>query len=503
MFNSFHKKDVWASVSLLLVAIPICAGIAVASKADPADGILAAIIAAIIFSLFSSTPLTIVGPSAGLSIFVSMASIKMGGESGVSHAIFLAGVWLVILSFFNVQRWINIVPRSVIRGMVTGMGLILIVKMLPHLLGYDGISLLESDQFTESDGRNTITEVLYGLQNFLPGSITISIVSTLILIFLAHHSKTNGALSFLSPTLTVVTVGVVLNQIFIYYYPAWALGTNHTLHFDTFRVHFRSLGMSVGDWKYVIQLSIIITAVISLEGLITLDVFQKIDPTHSRINTKKELRLLGITNSLMGFLGLLPVMPVLIRSTAAVDFGAKSRWTNFLHAIWLIVALIFYDLFSYIPMATVATILVFVGFNLISFRDIKFMATHGKDHWLPFFVTVIMIFFTDLIWGIFAGFSVGLIFSLKSVTRRTMVLVHDQERYLLKFYKDVTFLNKGELREHLESIPKGAELLIDGTGNIFIDTEIEEWLEDFSFSDNKVTFMKSRLAVSRLFKEIT
>lgn len=501
MIKSFYRKDFWPSISLLLVAIPICAGIAVASKANPADGILAAIIAAFIFGTFSSSPLAVVGPSAGLSIFVSMAALKMGGSSGVSHAIFLAGIWLVVFSFFNAHRWINLVPRSVIRGMATGMGLILITKMLPHLLGYDGISLLESDKFTESDGRNSLTEVIYGIQHFLPGSLIISFVSGLLFFGLTRLSKRNQNLSWMPTTIIVIFVGILINQFFIHFYPSFALSGQHTLQVESLRVHFRSLGMEVSDWGSTLELSAIITAVIILEGLITLDIFQKIDPTRSLINSKKELRLLGITNSLMGILGLLPVMPVLIRSTAAVDFGAKSRWTNIMHGFWLIIALIFYSLLSYVPMATVATILLFVGFNLISFRDIKFMSTHGKDHWLPFFVTVLMIFFFDLLWGIFAGFSVGLIFSLRSVTRRTMVLVNDNERYLLKIYKDVTFLNKAELREHLESIPRDKEVMIDGSGNIFIDTEIEEWLEDYAQNGSLVTFHKSRLAVSRLFKE--
>ena len=499
--NALFRKDLWASISLLMVTIPICAGIAVASKADPSNGILAALIASLIFGFFSSSPLAVVGPSASLSIFLSMAMLKLGGSSGVSQAIVLSGCLLLIFSFFNVYRWVNLVPRSVIRGMATGMGLILIMKMIPHLLGYDGISLLESDEFTQSDGRNTLTELIYGWQNFLPGSVLISTASILIYMGITKLKVS----SKIPVTIFIIVAGVLLNQLFLNFVPEYALTDAHMLGVSSFKIHFRSLEMRVDNWPSVIELALAITAVIILEGLITLDLFKKVDPTHSRVKIRKELRLLGITNALMGILGLLPVMPVLIRSTAAADFGGRSRWTNILTALWMIIALFFYQYFSYIPMASVAAILVIVGLNLISIRDVRYMLTHGKDHWLPFFVTVFVIFFFDLLWGIAAGFVVGLFFSMRSMTRKSMVLVHDNERYLLKFYKDVTFLNKAELRHHLEGLPQDKEVLIDGTGNIFVDKEIEEWLEDFAANSadtgSKVTFMKSRLAVSRLFKE--
>lgn len=499
------RKDFWASLSLLFVTIPICAGIAIASKGDPSEGILSALIASILFGFFSSSPLAVVGPSASLSIFISMASLKLGGGTGVSLAIVLSGCLLLIFSFFNVYRWINLIPRSVIRGMVTGMGLILILKMIPHLLGYDGFSLLESDQFSQSDGRNTVTELIYGWQNFLPGSIIISIFSGAMFIFFGWLTRKKILNAKIPPVLLVVLIGVLINQLFHAFFPSLALSGQHTLEVNSLRIHFSSLEMVVTDWAAVSELALTMTTVIILEGLITLDLFQKLDPNHSRIKIKRELRLLGLTNALMGLLGLLPVMPVLIRSKAAVEFGAKTQWTNIFAGLWMIIALIFYTQFRYIPMASVAAILVMVGVNLISIKDVRYMLTHGKDHWLPFFMTVSVIFFFDLLWGIVAGFIVGLFFSLKSITRRSMVLVNDQDRYLLKFYKDVTFLNKAELRHLLEKVPDDKEVIIDGTGNIFVDSEIEEWLEDFALGCKEtgcqVTFLKSRLAVSRLFKE--
>lgn len=491
------KQDFLSSLSLLFVSLPLSAGIAIASKADPTAGIIAAIFGAVFFGVFSTTPLAVFGPSAGLSVFISMAAIKFGDFSYLGPAIFLSGVWLFIISFFNVHRIVSIVPRSVSRGMATGIGLILILKMIPHLLGYDGISLGVED-FTQSDGRNTFTEIVYGFNNYLTGAVVISMVS--LILIAALRKVTNIAFP-------VVVIGIILHQVFIQFIPELALSQQHMLTVTDVKVHFKSLSGFMTDLPYTLELSFIIMAVILIEGFITFDIFQKLDPSHHHVKPLKELRLLGFANALMGIIGALPIMPVLVRSTANVNFGAKTRWSVFLHGIWLALILICYKFFSFIPMASVAAILIYVGWRLIDVKEIKKLCGHGYAQWLPFLVTVFVMIFVDLLWGIFAGFVFGLFFSMKNMVKRSMVLVHDDERYLLKFYKDVSFLNKAELKELLEKVPEDKEVLIDGTGNIFIDPEIENWLEDYveECKDRgcRVTFIKSRLAVSNLFKEIT
>lgn len=490
------KQDFLSSLSLLFVSLPLSAGIAIASKADPAAGVIAAIFGALFFGMFSSTPLAVFGPSAGLSVFISMAAIKFGDFSYLGPAIFLSGVWLFILSFFNVHRLVSIVPRSVSRGMATGIGLILILKMIPHLVGYDDVSIGIED-FTQSDGRNTFSEIIYSLNNFLPGALAISLVSLILIPALRKVSN----IAF-----PIVVVGIIIHQIFIHFLPDFALSQQHMLTVTDVKVHFKSLNGFMNDLPYTLELSFILMAVILIEGFITFDIFQKLDPSHHHVKPLKELRLLGFANALMGIIGALPIMPVLIRSTANVNFGAKTRWSVFMHGIWLALILVCYKFFSFIPMASVASILVYVGFRLIDLKEIKKIFKQDVAHWLPFVLTVFVMIFVDLLWGIFAGFIVGLFFSMKNMVKRSMVLVHDDERYLLKFYKDVSFLNKAELKELLERVPLDKEVLIDGTGNIFIDPEIEDFLEDYNDECKdrgcKVTFLKSRLAVSKLFKEI-
>ena len=499
-----NKDDFLSSLSLLLVSLPLSAGIAVASGAAPEAGIISAIFGALIFGFFSSSPLAVIGPAAGLSVFLSSATKVAGDYSLITLSVSLAGLFLVIGSAFNVFKFINIFPRSVTKGMVAGIGLILTLKMIPHVLGYDRTQLFDAE--FEHGKYNTFTDILIAFDNMLPGAIIISLTCLGVLFFMEILKKKKTIDSRFSIGIFVVLAGVAVNLIFQKFWPELYLSGPHLLELTSTRIRFQPFAFSISDWKFILKTGFIIASVIILEGFITLDIFQKIDPKHNRVNYRREMFLLGIGNILMGAIGALPFMPVFIRSTANVSFGAKTNNSVILHGIWLALTLIFAAIFSFIPMAAVSVVLLVLGVRLMNFKEVKYMIEKGFDHYAPFFITVGFILFFDLVWGIAAGFVMGLIFTLRSSMQRSMVLVNDEERYLLKFHKDVTFLHRGELKEMLESIPLEKEILIDGTGNIFIDKEIEEWLEDFALECRdrgcRVTFMKSRLAVSPLFKEI-
>lgn len=497
------QNDFLASLSLLLVSLPLSAGIAVASGAPPEAGILSAIFGALFFGLLSSSPLAVFGPAAGLSIFLAYPVSSQIVSSHTSAAVTLAGLFLILLSFIDIYKIVNIFPRSVMKAMVAGIGLILILKMIPHLLGYDRHSLFDEEFSHGKD--NTLIDIWNGLETFHMGTLTISLVSFVLLFFLYLLQKKNKISSRISIGFMIVLIGVCLNLLLREYFPAWQVSGEHLLHVSSTRVRFKPF---FPDFSNIFEISLsalIITAVIVLEGFITLDIFQKVDPYHSRVNYKRETVLLGIGNCLMGLIGALPIMPVLIRSTSNVNFGAQTRSSVVLHGCWLILAIKFQEIFGFIPMASVAVILFVIGIRLLDFNEMKKMIKNGADHWLPYFLTIGFILFFDLLWGIGVGFVMGIILSLRSSFQRSMVLVHDHESYLLKFHKDVTFFHKAELRELLESIPEDKEVLIDGTGNIFIDKEIEEWLLDYAQESiergTNVSFIKSPLAVSLIFKE--
>lgn len=504
-FFRMSKEDLFASFSLLLISLPISAGIAVASKAQPEAGIIAAIVGSLFMGLFTSAPLIVYGPAAGLSIFISSAVVNLGGFNMVAPAIILAGIWLILLSYLRAYRIVNFFPTLVMKGMAAGIGLILILKMFPHLLGYDDLSFL-NDQFILGGGRNTLSEIAYSFQHFLPGAVLITVLS-LIFVFVTNWlAKKNKIARMSSNAIWLVVLGIVANEGMKVFIPEWALSGNHVLTVNTNGLSFNSFPNYFSNWRGMLETSFIITAVIMIEGLVTLDIFQRLDPKHSQIKFRKELFLMGIGNILMGFLSGLPIMPVLIRSKANLEFGAKNRSTILLHGLLLVAAFFAGGILGKIPMASVAVILLFIGIHLVDVRMIQKLLKKGVKYSLPFFVTLAAIIFFNLLWGILAGLVVGVVISIQGMVHRSMVVVHDDKNYLLKFYKDVSFFNKGELRNHLQSIPDGKEVVIDGTGNISVDSEIELFLEEFveelKGRGCKVTFAKSRLAVSKLFKEV-
>lgn len=499
-FKNTSSKDIYSSISLFLISLPITAGIAVASKVSPEAGLFSAIFGAIILGMFSSSELIVYGPAAGLSVFISAANLRWGAYGDVSAAISLAGIFLLIISFTPVHKIIHLFPTSVIKGMASGIGLILMLKMIPHFFGYDEV-YLTYDAFFQTDGRNTLSEIFFALQNAHIGPV---IISALCLGIIVLWKKFDSA-----KNLTYVMVVVIIASLVAYYLgqlrPDWALNSSQMLHIESLRFKLAPFWNAQIHWWESFNLAIILTAVIVLEGLATIEAMQALDPKHRRINPKRELFLMGIGNLLMGCINALPLMPVLIRSNANNEFGAKSRVSVMLHGVFLLIALIFYRSFSYIPMAAVAAILFIVGFNLMNLPRFKAMYVKGFHQFIPFMSTVVLMVVMDFLWGLVAGSMIGLFITMRSSIKRSMVLVNDGERYLLRFFKDVTYIHKIELIEILNSIPEGKEVMINGTGNIFVDTDIEDWLENYqdecASRNCKVTFLKSATSVSRLFKE--
>lgn len=500
-FKNASSHDAVSSLSLFLISLPITAGIAVASKVSPEAGLFSAIFGALVLGFFSSSELIVYGPAAGLSVFISAANLRWGQNGDVSAAISITGILLLIVAFTPVHKIIHLFPTSVIKGMASGIGLILMLKMIPHLFGYDEV-YLTFDAFSHTDGRNTITEIFHALMNAHIGPLIISVVC-LSLVFLAR--KFERSTKTLSYVIIVILIGTALAHILSMVAPSLALTSSQMLHIESLQFKFAPFWNSQIHWVESFRLALIMASVIVLEGLATFEVIQSVDARHRRINPKRELVLMGLGNILMGCVNALPLMPVLIRSNANNEFGAKSRLSVMLHGLLLLVSLIFYRYFSYVPMAAVAAILFIVGVNLMNFPRWKVMYNKGMASFIPFASTILLMVMFDFLWGLLAGSIIGLVITMRASLHRSMVLVNDGERYLLRIFKDVTYIHKVELIEILNSIPDGKEVMINGTGNIFVDTDIEDWLETYqeecASRDCTVTFLKSPTSVSRLFKE--
>lgn len=516
-----RRQDLFASISVFLVSLPITIGIAIASNVTPAAAILSAIFGTLFFGLFSSSEVAIYGPAAGLAVFLASAASDASNVASLAGATAIAGILLIFLARIRAYQVIDLIPMSVIKGMACGIGLTLVFKMFPHLLGTND-EWLRGWIGLGADTTGDSSDPLPAKEGNSVSATAIFISAVCLgLAWVGHLTQTNRTKAHSTIDVesdvvpirrpfpyafVVILVGAVLSYLIGRFLPDFALNDSQMLHLNISDLHFELHGLDGVDLWPTLRLGAIITAVILLEGTINLRLIQKLDPTRRRVNPRREFFLTGFANILLSFFGALPVMPILIRSTANLEFGARSRLSSILQAFWLLLAVTVAHVFEFVPIAAVASLLVLVGLNLVDIGVIRELYRRGRSQFAPFAITVLMILAVDLLWGIFCGLAIGLFYSVRSSLSRTMILVEDGEDYLLKFFKDVTFIHKSELKNNLYAIPEGRNVIIDGTGNIVIDSEIEDWLTEYAresaMQGRTVKFTRSRLAISKLFKEV-
>jgi MFS superfamily sulfate permease-like transporter len=505
------KYDLPASVVVFLVALPLCLGVALASGAPLFSGIIAGVVGGIVVGSISGSALSVSGPAAGLTTIVLASITKMGTFEAFLTTVFLAGLIQVILGFLKAGSIGNYFPSSVIKGMLAAIGIILILKQLPHAVGYD--KDFEGDEsFFQRDGENTFTELFNALSFFNFGAVIIFAVSMLILISWERPMIKNNKFSTLLPApLIVVLFGVLMNQVFI--------GTGSGLVIEN--EHLVSLPVSdgiasfVGQFKlpdfssimtkdtWVIAFTIAIVA--SLESLLSIDAVDKLDPFKRTSPLNRELKAQGFANMVCGLIGGLPVTAVIVRSSANVAAGARTRVSAIVHgSLLLITAFSIPTLLNKIPLASLAAILLMVGYKLAKPSLIMSMYKKGKDQFIPFALTIIAILLTDLLIGITVGILVGLFFVLKTNFHRALFSVNENGHYLIRLTKDVSFLNKALLRQTFKEIPNGSKVIIDGGRSVFIDQDILETINDFRESaasrEISVVLKQSVTAYNSTFK---
>ena len=498
MTFKFFKEDLSASLVVFLVAIPLCLGIAVASGASPLSGLIAGLVGGIVVGSLSGSSLSVSGPAAGLTAIVVSAIDSLPSFEAFLLAVVIAGLIQFSLGLLKAGVIGYYFPTAVIKGMLSAIGLILILKQIPHALGYD--EDFEGDQsFIQADDQNTFSEILLAFQNPSTGAIVITLISLGLLILLDQKVFKDFSLGnfkpfkVLPPALIAVLSGVGLNQFFLSSMPDWALRSKHLVSIPT----SDSLGglwaqFKFPDWGefgnsdiYVIAVTIALVA--SIETLLSVEATDKLDPKKRVTPTNQELKAQGVGNLVSGLMGGLPVTAVIVRSSANVSSGAQTKLSAVLHGIWIVLSIIFLaDIMNLIPLAALAGILFMVGYKLVKPSLIKQMYLKGKDQFIPFAVTILAILFTDLLIGISIGMLVGMFYVVKTNFRRSIRMVHhDETHYLIRLNKDVSFLNKALLLSYFEDIPDGSHVLIDAKRAEFVDTDIKEVLDDFVNSVNE------------------
>ncbi|MBX2966760.1 MAG: SulP family inorganic anion transporter [Cyclobacteriaceae bacterium] len=480
------RNDLPASVVVFLVALPLCLGVALASGAPLFSGIISGIIGGIVIGAVSKSALSVSGPAAGLTTIVFAAIQQLGSYPIFLVAVVLAGLMQLGLGLARAGTIGNYFPSSVIKGMLAAIGLTLILKQIPHAVGYDN-DFIGDESFMQADGENTFTEILKAFDYIHPGAVVICLISIAILLLWERPFIRTTVFSKIIPApLVVVIVGILLNEVFRNFANGLLISTEHLVSLPVadslpaFFSQFTFPAFSALTNPDVWVVAITIAVVASLESLLSIDAIDKLDPYKRLTPLNRELKAQGIGNVVSGLIGGLPVTSVIVRSSANVGSGARTKTSAIAHGVLLLItAMVIPGLLNKIPLSSLAAILLMVGWKLTKPSLIIDMYKKGWEQFIPFAVTILAILFTNLLQGIFIGLGVGLVFVLRSNFHQALFCVKEGNRYLVRLTKDVSFLNKALLRHTLREIPDNSNVIIDGTRSAFIDNDIIETIQDF------------------------
>ncbi|TXC76204.1 SulP family inorganic anion transporter [Luteibaculum oceani] len=492
-FKEDFKYDLTSSIVVFLVALPLCLGIALASEAPLISGLISGIIGGIIIGFFSKSSLSVSGPAAGLVVIVLDNVEALGGYEPFLVAVSLAGLLQLILGFAKAGIIGLYFPTSVIRGMLAAIGLILILKQIPHLVGFDSDAFGEME-FFQADGNNTFSAIIASLENFNNGSFVIGIICLgLLVLWESKYIKGVKALKQIPGSVLAVAIGLILNQIFISSGSALAIGKEHLVSIPilsgegglTAALKFPDFSAFSNYQTYVTTITLAIVA--SLETLLSIEAVDKLDPHKRHTPKNAELKAQGIGNFVSGLIGGLPITAVIVRSSANLDSGAKTKMSAIMHGIWLLLAVAFFPTFmNQIPLASLAAILIVVGWKLTKPSIYKKLLAVGQQQFIPFVVTILAILFTDLLIGIIIGLVVGIFYILRANYKvpynySTGEFKTDDGREAIKIElsEHVSFLNKARLQTTLDGLPNGCHVMIDGSRSKEIEFDAMEVIEEF------------------------
>lgn len=479
-------KDIPASVVVLLVALPLCLGIALGSGAPLFSGIIAGIAGGIVIGTLSGSQLSVSGPAAGLTVIVATAIIKLQVYEAFLLAVVIAGVIQLIFGFIKAGVIGDYVPNAVIKGMLAAIGIILILKQMPHLVGFDA-DFAGDESFHQHDQENTFTEIARSVNSITLPAAIIGIVSLLILIFWeTKFIKSKKALQLIPGALIVVITGSLINEYFILSAPAYALQTKHLValpvaaNLSSFFSFFTFADFSFLNKPGVWLSALTIAIVASLETLLGIEAVDKLDPLKRVTPSNRELKAQGIGNIVSGLIGGLPLTSVVVRSSANVTAGAQTKVSAIMHGILLLLCVMFIpSILNKIPLSSLAAILIFTGYKLAKISLFREFFQKGRDQFIPFVVTIISILMTDLLIGILIGVGVSLFFLVRSNFHSSVMVVNDNNNYLIRLRKDVSFLNKPVIKKKLEDVPENSFVLIDVTRADFIDKDVIDEVNNF------------------------
>lgn len=482
------KSDFASGLVVFLVALPLCLGIALASGAPLFAGIISGVIGGLVVGYLSQSHLSVSGPAAGLTAIVLTAISDLGTFNAFLLAGLIAGVIQLALGFIKAGSISNYFPTNVIEGMLAGIGVIIFLKQIPHAFGYDPD--YEGDLgFFQPDGKNTFSEIFEIINHIQLGSIIITLVSLAILISWTKVEFLKK-LKLVPAALIAVVVGIVLNEIFIQTGSSLAINSEHLValpvptSFEEFTAIFMVPDFSAISNVKVWIVGITIAVVASIETLLCIEAADRMDEQKRYTNTNVELKAQGIGNIISSMLGGLPMTSVVVRTSANNNAGAKSKMSAIIHGILLLVSVLAIPtVLNKIPLATLAAILLLVGYKLANPKIIKHFWQKGKYQFVPFIATFIGVVFTDLLKGVALGIVISIIFVLKGNLKRAYNF--RKEEYVdgdvihIDLAQEVSFLNKAAIKTTLSEIPQNSRVIINAHDTVYIAHDILDLIKEF------------------------
>ena len=479
-------NDLPAGVVVFLVALPLCLGIAMASGAPLFAGVVSGIVGGIVVAWLSGSQLSVSGPAAGLTVIILNAIKELGSFESFLLAVVIAGFIQLVLGYLRAGIIGAYFPSAVIKGMLAAIGLILIMKQIPHVVGFDADFEGDESYMTE-DAESTVSEIFQSLGAFSIGPVIVSAVAIIILLLWETRLfKRNRILSLIPGPLIAVLWGLGFN-LFTLDNPVLAIHPEHLVSLPSIQgvagfiqqLTFPDFSQYANPKIYTIAITIAVIA--SLESLLSLEATDKLDPFKRVASTNQELKAQGIGNLISGMLGGLPMTAVIVRSSANVNAGGRTKVACFFHGILLLLSVMFLSRYlNYIPLASLACILLLTGYKLAKPKLFMEMHAKGMNQLAPFVITIAAILISDLLKGMAIGLVCGLFFVIKTNFHAAITLTQDGSHYLLRLQKDVSFLNKALLRSYLDQVDDNSYLIIDGSKAQFIDQDIMETIQDFA-----------------------
>ncbi|MET3034917.1 SulP family inorganic anion transporter [Chryseobacterium sp. NRRL B-14859] len=481
------KENFPSGLVVFLVALPLCLGIALASGAPPLSGIISGIVGGLVVGAISNSNISVSGPAAGLTAIVLTAITDLGAFELFLCAGIIAGLIQLILGFVRAGSISNYFPNNVIEGMLAAIGIIIILKQIPHALGFDKDYEGHESIFDNGLNLNYFTELFGAIH---PGAILITLISVAILIAWDKVPALKR-MKMLPGALVAVTTGILINELFKLSGSSLAISKEHLVSLP--------VPTSLDDFKNLITMPDVagftnpkvwivgatIAIVASIETLLCIEASDRLDRQRRITDTNLELKAQGIGNLISSFIGGLPMTSVVVRSSANANAGATSKVSAMIHGVLLLVCVLSIPfILNLIPLATLAAVLILVGYKLAKPATFKHFWHLGKFQFVPFIATVVAVVSTDLLKGVGIGLAISVFYILQGNMKRAYYLsrekLDDADGIKIKLAEEVSFLNKAAIKKTLKNIKPNSTVTIDAKDTSYIATDVLEMIQDFA-----------------------